>query len=129
LNAYFHGEWKPEYEKLLAVSNMTGEIDYPRFAWNSALMYDIILNEPVLYEFDQLTMPVLLIIGQKDRTAVGKDKASSEQQEKMGLYSELGKQAAKKIKQAKLVELEGIGHNPHMESYDQFLKPLIEFLQ
>ena len=41
-------------------------------AWNSALLYDMIYTQPVVYELALLTMPVLLMIGDKDTTAIGK---------------------------------------------------------
>lgn len=128
--SYYHGQWKPEYDKWLNI--LAGWItnkDYPVIAKNSALTYDMIFTQPVYYEFSNLKMPVLLIIGQADRTALGKDKAPEKEREKLGNYPELGKATAAKIKNAKLVELENIGHSPHIESYSEFIKPLLAFLK
>jgi pimeloyl-ACP methyl ester carboxylesterase len=38
----------------------------------------------------------------------------------MGNYLQLGRQTAKKIKDSQLVELEDIGHMPHIEAFDRF---------
>jgi pimeloyl-ACP methyl ester carboxylesterase len=130
LKFYYGGQWKPEYDKWLAVpAGWTINKEYPIIAKNSALTYDMIFTQPVVYEFENLKMPVLLIIGQRDRTALGKAKAPKEAQEKLGNYPELGKATAKKIKNATLAELDNVGHLPHIEAYDKFIKPLKEFLK
>jgi len=48
--------------------------------------------------------------------------------ETMGYYSELGRHTKAKIPDSELVEIEGIGHLPHIESFDRFIKPLLAFL-
>lgn len=129
LDFYYDNKWKPEYEPWVNIlAGWTNNIDYPRIAWNSALLYDMIFTQPVCYEFEHLKMPVLLIIGQRDRTALGKGKAPKEVQETLGNYPELGKATAQKIKQATLIAIPGIGHLPHIEAYDQFIQPLTAFL-
>ncbi|MER2997822.1 alpha/beta fold hydrolase [Pontibacter populi] len=130
LENYYGGNWKPEYDewtKLLA--GWTINKDYPRIAWNAALTYDMVFTQPVLYEFDQLQMPALLIIGQRDRTALGKNLAPKEVAATMGHYPQLGKDTAEKIKNSTLVELEGVGHMPHIEAFDKFITPLLTFLK
>ncbi|RZJ29714.1 MAG: alpha/beta hydrolase [Flavobacterium sp.] len=129
-NSYYHGQWKPEYDKWLnQLAGWLSNENYPLIAKNSALLYDMIFTQPVVYEFGNLKMPVLLIIGQEDRTALGKDKAPEEAKSKLGNYPQLGKATAAKIKNAKLVELPGLGHSPHIENYNAVIKPLLEFLR
>lgn len=129
LTFYYDGKWKPEYAPWVNIlAGWTLNKDYSIIAKNSALTYDMIFTQPVCYEFENLTMPTLLIIGQRDRTALGKALAPKEAQEKLGNYPKLGKVTAKKIKNATLVEIDGIGHLPHIEAYDRFIKPLTEFL-
>lgn len=70
----------------------------------------------------------LLIIGQRDRTAIGKNLATKETAATMGNYPKLGKQTADKIKNSQLVELENVGHLPHIEAFSRFIIPLLEFL-
>jgi len=43
-------------------------------AWNSALLCDMIYTQPVVHAFSQLLAPTLLLIGQLDTTAIGKDR-------------------------------------------------------
>lgn len=126
---YYGGNWKPEYEKWVALSAAwTISADYPKIAWNSALTYDMIFTQPVLYEFERITAPTLLIIGQSDRTALGKNLVPDAVKSTMGNYPELGRQTAKKIKGAKLVEIDNTGHLPHIQSFEKFITSLIPFL-
>jgi pimeloyl-ACP methyl ester carboxylesterase len=102
--------------------------DYERIAWNAALTYDMIFTQPVVYEFQNIQAPTLLIIGTRDRTALGKQLVSDEVRQTMGIYEELGKATHQKIPDSKLVELDGIGHMPHIESFERFIQPLLNFL-
>jgi pimeloyl-ACP methyl ester carboxylesterase len=127
---YFHNEWKKEYDYLLEpTTNNPGAIDYYRKAWCMALTSDMIFTQPVCYEFDQLKVPTVLIIGQKDRTAIGKDKVSKEKAAQMGNYPELGKSTAAKIKNSTLVEMPDAGHIPHVEQFELFMSQLMNVIQ
>ncbi len=130
LTSYYDNKWKPEYDEWLNLTaGWTLSKDYPLIAWNNALTSDMIINQPVVYELSNIKTPTLLIIGQRDRTALGRDLVSQEVRETMGYYPELGKQTKAKIPNSELVELEGIGHLPHIESFDRFIKPLLAFLE
>jgi pimeloyl-ACP methyl ester carboxylesterase len=129
LKNYYDGQWKAEYDQwvyLLAGWNLNS--DYKKIAWNAALTYDMIFTQPVLYEFKDIKSPTLLIIGTRDRTALGKPLVSEEVRKTMGLYSELGKKTQKTIPNSTLVEIENIGHLPHIEDFDKFITPLLSFL-
>lgn len=128
--SYYAGDWNEDYAewaKLLA--GWTLNENYPIIAWNAALTYDMILTQPVVYEFDEIEVPTLLIIGTRDRTALGKNLVSEEVKATMGLYDQLGEETAKKIPNAKLVEIENVGHLPHIEAFDKFITPLLEYLK
>lgn len=127
---YYDGKWKPEYDEWVNI--LAGWIigpDNKLIAWNNALTYDMIFTQPVVYEFKDITCPTLLIIGTRDRTALGKPLVSEEVRKTMGLYHKLGKATRDKIPNCKLVEIPNIGHLPHIEAFDQFIKPLTAFLE
>ncbi|HEY6976959.1 MAG TPA: alpha/beta hydrolase [Chitinophagaceae bacterium] len=127
---YYHGTWKPEYDEWLKVpAGWTLNKDYNRIAWNSALIYDMIFTQPVCYEFQNIKTPSLLIIGQADRTAIGKNLVSEDLKKTLGNYPVLGKLTHEKIKGSQLIELNGVGHIPHVEAFDRFIQPLLEFLK
>ncbi|MCE7060480.1 alpha/beta fold hydrolase [Dyadobacter sp. CY343] len=129
LNSYYDGKWKPAYDKWVnLLAGWTLNKDYPRIAWNSALTYDMIYSQPVCYEFNQIKVPTLLIIGQRDRSAVGKNLASEDVKKTLGNYPALGRQTKALIKQSELAELNDIGHSPHIENFDRFIQPLMKFI-
>lgn len=129
LKFYYDNKWKPEYDQWLnLLAGWTLHREYPVIAWNNALTSDMIFTQPVVYEFPNLKMPTLLIIGTRDRTAIGKALAPANIQPSMGLYNELGKITRDKIPGSILVELDNIGHMPHIEAFGNFIKPLKDFL-
>jgi pimeloyl-ACP methyl ester carboxylesterase len=127
---YYNGKWNANFQKWAELSaGWTTAPDYNKVAWNSALMYDMIFTQPVLYEFKNIKSPTLLLIGTRDKTAIGKQWASVEVKKTLGNYAELGKKTQKAIPNSKLVEIPDTGHLPHIESFEQFIKPLIVFLK
>ncbi len=126
--SYYGGEWKPAYEALIEpAAGQTRQPDYPRVAWASALTYEMIYTQPVVYELPNVRASTLLVIGQRDRTALGRDTVSPEVAETLGRYPELGKKAQAAIPGAKLVEIEGAGHLPQVEAWDAYARALLEF--
>ena len=129
LENYYDGKWNPLYDQWVdLLAGWTLNSDYPKIAWNSALTFDMIFTQPVLYEFGNIKPPTLLIIGTRDRTALGKPLVSKEMGKTMGLYNQLGKSTRDKIPNAKLVELDNVGHLPHIEQFDRFISTLIQFI-
>ncbi|UCA59812.1 alpha/beta hydrolase [Chryseobacterium rhizoplanae] len=130
LKFYYDNKWKAEYQPWLdLIAGWTLHKDYPQVAWDAALTSDMIYNQPVCYEFKNIKVPTLLIIGTRDRTAIGKDRAPKELQPKMGQYQELGKKTQREIAGSQLVELENVGHLPHIEVYPQFFEALYNFIK
>lgn len=128
--SYFDGEWKPEYEPLIEVPlGWLEGPDWEQVAWNAALTYDMIFTQPVVYEFGEITQPTLLILGDRDRTALGKPDVDPEVAATMGRYDKLGPEIADLIPEAELVVFEGIGHLPQFEDYERYIEVLVDFLQ
>jgi pimeloyl-ACP methyl ester carboxylesterase len=126
---YYSGQWRSDFEPW--VQMLAGMYRGPgkkEVAWDSALLYDMIYTQPVVYELGQLSMPTLLLIGQKDTTAIGKDAAPPQVRAKIGHYPELGKAAAQAIPHATLVEFAELGHAPQMQDPAAFHKALLEGL-
>ena len=126
--SYYPGAWKPEYEVYVrdqASVLSTGE--YPRDAWSSALTYQMIYEQPVVYEMAEISRPTLLIIGQADRTVVGKDRLPSGLQSVAGQFPELGRKAHAAIRGSTLVEVPDCGHIPHIQKPEQFRNAVVTF--
>jgi pimeloyl-ACP methyl ester carboxylesterase len=127
---YYGGRWEPEYEKLIALqAGWTLHPEYPRVAWCAALTTDMVFTQPVVYEFPRVSAPTLLIIGQRDRTAVGSTWAPKEVAARLGDYPTLGRKAAAAIPGAKLVEIEGVGHLPQVEAFERYRSALLDFIR
>lgn len=128
--SYYGGQWKPQYDKWVnMLAGWTKNPGYPVIAWNAALTSEMIYTQPVVYELENIKVPTLLIIGQRDRTAIGKNLVSDDVRKTMGNYPALGRTTQQRIKNSTLVELDNVGHLPHIERFDLFIKPLLRFLQ
>jgi pimeloyl-ACP methyl ester carboxylesterase len=126
----YYPEWKAEYEPLVVAQYASMKIPgMKQAAWASALTYNMIYQEPVVYEFKNLVQKTLIIIGQSDRTIVGKNLISKESAEKHGQYPELGRKLKQEIKNSTLVELDGVGHIPHIQVPEIFMEKLLAFIQ
>ena len=124
---YYAGDWKPAYERW--VDMLAGLQQGPGrelVARNSALIYDMIQSQPVVYEFPLLQVPTVLMIGTRDTTAIGSDIAPPEVKARIGHYDQLGQQAAQAIPHARLIEFEGMGHAPQIQAPEAFDKRLLE---
>jgi pimeloyl-ACP methyl ester carboxylesterase len=129
-STYFAGAWKPAYEP--AVQMLAGMYRGPQrdlVAWNSALLYDMILTQPVVYELPQLKVPTLLMVGDKDTTAIGKEFAPAELRPALGNYPQLARATVAAIPGARLIEFPDAGHAPQMQDPDTFHRKLLEALQ
>ena len=126
--AFFVG-WPATAQQYVDIfSGVLLSAEYPRWARASALTYDMIFNEPIRHEYRLLKMPVLLTIGQNDRSVFFRRYAPPEAIKPLGNWPELGRQAAKDVPDAKLVEIDHAGHLPHIEQPEQTEAALAVFL-
>jgi pimeloyl-ACP methyl ester carboxylesterase len=129
LKFYYHGEWKPEYDRWVSMlSGMYAGAGKERVAWNQALTSDMIYTQPVVYELGRIKAKTLLMIGGKDRTAPGVNRAPPDVAARLGNYPELARRAARTIPDATLVEFPEFGHSPQVEAPDGFHQALLEGL-
>ena len=128
-STYYAGQWRAEYEPWVQMlAGMYRGAGRDLVAWNSALLYDMIYTQPVVYEFGQVHAETLLLIGQKDTTAIAKDTAPPEVRARLGNYPELGRATAKAIPRATLVEFPDAGHAPQIQDPDALHKALLDWL-
>ena len=128
-STYYAGDWKPEYDRW--VNMLVGMYRGPGgrlVAWDQALTSDMIFTQPVVYELELISVPTLLMIGLKDTTAIGKDRASPEIAKTLGNYPDLAWEAQQRIKNATQVSFPELGHAPHLQDPETFNKALIDQL-
>jgi pimeloyl-ACP methyl ester carboxylesterase len=125
----YYPQWKAAYEPYVAAQYAALQLpDFKQATWASALAYQMIYEQPVVYEFKNITQPTLIIIGQADRTVVGKNLLPKEVAGQHGNYPQLGKWLQGQIKNSRLVELDGVGHIPHIQVPEVFKEKLLSFL-
>ncbi|MDQ2864354.1 MAG: alpha/beta hydrolase, partial [Bacteroidota bacterium] len=125
----YYPAWKPEYEIYVKVqAEALEQKDFSIVAYVNALTWQMIYDQPVLYEFKNLAMPVLLNVGEKDRTILGKKLLGKEQQTQHGNFPVLAKKAAAQMKDARVIVVPGVGHIPHIQNKSVFNSDIIKFL-
>ena len=127
---YYAGRWRAEYERWVQMlAGLNAGPGKEAVAWDSALLYDMIYTQPVVYKLGTLKPETLLMIGEKDTTAIGKDLAPEAVRATLGDYRVLGRQAAGVIPHATLVEFPELGHAPQISDPARFHAALLGWLQ
>ena len=128
-STYYAGTWKPEYDRWVTMlAGLAQGPGHEAFASVTARLDDMIFTQPVVYEFPLIKVPTLLMIGDRDTTAIGKDFAPPEVRVKLGHYPELAKKTQAAIPGAALIEFADAGHAPQIQDPQAFDKALIEGL-
>jgi pimeloyl-ACP methyl ester carboxylesterase len=125
---YYAGTWKPEYEPWVQMqAGVYRGAGREAMAWNSALTSEMIYTQPVVHELEKLSMPVLLLIGDKDTT--GRSNAVPPAiRATLGNFPVMAKNAVARIAHARLVEFPDLGHSPQIQDPVAFHKALLENL-
>jgi pimeloyl-ACP methyl ester carboxylesterase len=126
----YYPAWKPEYE-IYVKQQAEGlkQKDFSSVAYIYALTYQMIYEQPVLYEFEKLRVPTLLIAGQLDRTILGKEMLKKNQVKLHGNFPVLAFKAKSKIPNARLKIIPGVGHIPHIQTPIIFNTAVLDFLK
>lgn len=118
---YYAGKWNQDYAQLtyFLIGQAQGP-DKERIAKVNALTYDMIFTQPVINEFENLIVPVRLILGTRDRTGPGRNWQKMGNTYELGRYDLLGERVLQKIDGGKLYNLAGVGHLPQIEDFARF---------
>ncbi|MCJ1472220.1 hypothetical protein MMC13_000867 [Lambiella insularis] len=129
---YYVNDWKPEYD--VWVKMLLKVYDGPlrtTYAFDQALVTDMVYTQPIIYEFPLLGgIPnSLLMVGDKDNTAIGKQWSPPDVQATLGHYDVLGPEAAKAIgSNCTFIHYPTLGHAPQFSAPDIFHKNLTDWL-
>jgi pimeloyl-ACP methyl ester carboxylesterase len=123
---YYDGRWRPEFDRWVdMLASMYAEPDRERTALSQARASDMIFWQPVVHEFPRLAVPTVLLIGERDTTAIGRDRAAPEIARTLGDYPKLAREAAGRIPDASLITFPTLGHSPQVEEPATFNKALL----
>jgi pimeloyl-ACP methyl ester carboxylesterase len=126
---YYAGQWKPDYDRW--VEMLAGMFTGPGgdvVSRVQARVFDMAFTQPVVHEFEHIRSPTTLMIGQLDRTALAANRATPEVAKTLGNYPELGRDAARRIPNSKLIEFPQLGHAPQIQAPDEFHAALLKTL-
>lgn len=84
----------------------------------------MIQTQPVAAELPRLTMPVTLLIGQRDLTAFRANRAPPAQRTKVRTVPQAAETAVTTIPDATLIRFDDLGHSPQVEAPARFLNML-----
>ena len=122
---YYDGAWSEDYEALtIPLRGWIHGPDKALMAYTSALTYDMILTQPVVDDFPEISVPTTFILGTRDRTGPNRGNMRDGVEYEFGRYDQLGARMLQLVPDAQLIELEGLGHSPHIEAFDRFTPAL-----
>jgi pimeloyl-ACP methyl ester carboxylesterase len=126
---YYDGRWRPEFDRWVEMlASMYAGPDREATILSQARASDMIFTQPVVHELPRIEAPVVLIIGERDTTAIGKDRAPPEVAKTLGDYPKLAREAAERIPSAELITFPALGHSPQVEEPDKFNETLLQAL-
>ncbi|KAH6898717.1 Alpha/Beta hydrolase protein [Thelonectria olida] len=127
--AYYVNEWQDAYDTWV---NMLVNIYYGSQRENyvriQARIVDMVLTQPIAHYFRDIKARTLVMVGEKDITAIGSTWASSDVAATLGNFKSLGRQVASQIPRAQLFRFPDLGHAPQISHPDRFHRALLKFL-
>lgn len=126
---YYDGDWNETYEALtVPLRGWIHGPDAELMAYISALTYDMILTQPVIDDFPEISVPATFILGTRDRTGPNRANMRDGVTYELGRYDQFGAKMLSLVPDSKVIELEGLGHSPHIEAFDRFVPALAKAL-
>lgn len=128
-STYYAGTWNASYDVWvnMLLSIYQGPLG-AQYAWNMAATTDMVFTQPIIYELPNLKVKSLLVVGDKDNTAIGKAWAPAAVRPLLGHYEVLGKQVSAQIPNCTLIEFPDLGHSPQVQDPDSFHAALLNWL-
>lgn len=130
LRNYYHGVWRPAYDRWVAMlAGQYASADGDRVRDAQARLSDMIETQPVAAELGRVTLPVSLIIGQRDLTTFRANTAPPALRDRVHTVPQAAETAVKQFPDARLVRIAGSGHAPQVEDPAAFDAALLAELQ
>ena len=127
---YYHGTWKPSYDRWVWM--LAGEYKgtgRDAVALAQAKTSEMIKTQPIAHELYRISPKTTLIVGMLDKTAFGRAQTPPNLRRFLDAIPLVAPAAARKMQNATLVTLEGLGHAPQVEDPVRFEKTLLAALK
>ncbi len=129
LENYYHGQWKPAYDRWVWMqAGMYAGNGRDQVALAQAKTSEMIKTQPVAHELYRITPPTTLIVGTLDKTAFGRAQVPPNLRQFLQAIPVIAPVAARQMKNATLVRMEGLGHSPQVEDPARFERTLLAAL-
>lgn len=130
LENYYHGAWRPAYDRWVwMLAGMYRGAGRDTVALAQAKTSEMIRTQPVAHELHRITPPTSLLVGTLDKTAFGRQQAPASLQKFLLAIPLVAPEAARKMPNATLVRLDGLGHAPQVEDPARFEAALLAALR
>ncbi|UVO49771.1 alpha/beta hydrolase [Sphingomonas sp. SUN019] len=123
---YYHGTWKPAYDRWVwMLAGMYQGAGRDAVALAQAKTSEMIKTQPVAHELYRIAPPTTLIVGTLDKTAFGRAQMPASLRGFLQAIPQVAPIAVRKMPNARLVQLDGLGHSPQVEDPARFEKTLL----
>lgn len=127
---YYVGQWKSSYDTWVnMLVNIYNGSKRQQFITNQAQIVDVVLTSPVAHYFGDLTPNTLLIVGDKDKTAIGSQWSPPDVAAKLGHFDVLGPYVASQLPHGQLHRFKELGHAPQLSDPSAFHTVVVDFLR
>lgn len=121
LENYYHGTWRPAYDRWVwMLAGMYRGPGRDQVALAQAKTSEMIRTQPVAHQLYRVRPPTTLIVGTLDKTAFGRQQAPPNLRAFLQAVPNLAPDAVRKMPNATLVRMEGVGHSPQIEAPARF---------
>ncbi|KAH8169446.1 alpha/beta hydrolase fold domain-containing protein [Sarocladium implicatum] len=126
---YYVGQWEEAYDVpvRMLVNTYYGS-QREAYIKCQAKIVDLVLTQPIAQYFKDLQPRTLVIVGDKDKTAIGAQWASPEVAAKLGRFDLLGPAVAAEIPNGHLIHFPEEGHAPQISAPEEFHDALLGWL-
>lgn len=121
--------WRPEFQVYADVHYRWAlGPEAGRIHRTAAHTYQMAYEQPVVYELPLIRAKTLIVGGDADRSAIGRNRVAPEVRETMGRFTELIPAAARALPDGTPVLLADVGHIAHLETPEKFHALLASYL-
>lgn len=126
---YYVDEWRDDYDTWVKMlTNVYHGSERDRYVKNQAQIVDMVLTQPVADKFRDLKPRTLLMVGEKDNTAIGAQWSPPEVAKKLGHFDILGPRVVDEMQDGHLVAFPELGHAPQISHPEEFHEALLAWL-